>query len=167
MLLIRHWAALTILGLLLQQSFHTGQDAGGLRAQHFALAIQLAVNIAPDSTDHGTQGFQTGLHASELLGMSVTSDLCSLPGRSSVVVLTQRDAQGVRQFHQILASPFEQATIGWASHGLFHHRHVDDDRLKTLCLDHLAPAGGFDDFCQQPLTPSSPARWRQQVIDEG
>lgn len=91
-----------ILQLLLWQSFDAFEDTVRLGYLNFILAIQFAIDVAPDLPNQGEQGFQCTLHAPVLPGMSVMSYLDGQSRGLAVVILAQLDAQGHRQFHQIL-----------------------------------------------------------------
>lgn len=83
--------------------------------------------------------------------MGITPNLTGQAWGLAVVVLPQLDPQAIRQLHQMLATTFQQATVGRVGNGLLHDRRINDHFLQARCLDDLGFPGSFDGRGQQPF----------------
>ncbi|MGF6650206.1 hypothetical protein OKW34_000768 [Paraburkholderia youngii] len=87
--------------------------------------------------------------------------------RLAVVVLPQFQTVPCRGFHQMFATPFEQARIGWVGDRLLHDGRINNHALDARSLDHASAFCCFDRFGQQlfnagfahSLAPTRQARW--------
>ena len=133
-----------VFGFLFEQPFDTGQNGSRFGLLFCVVAIELTVDVAPNSPDECAEFPQGGVHTPVLSGVGVSSHLGGEPRCFPVVVLAQGKLHGVGEFDQMLAGSFEQAAISRVGHRFFHDGGVDNDLVEALFLDDFTSTGSFN-----------------------